>query len=1004
MNQYKVSEDKTEATQRDSEDDTEKTQDRGPQTHTKRSAEELALRKWLDAIGLIGFADALAQMGVQSLADCAFVEPEDLTNQDIGMNVIQARKFVRARDGFVEALAGAKSQPPIEAKGTAQALSSSVPLSPVGRARFKSLRHSGPVLQKGYLPEAQPFNQKQMNRIRNRRYDAQEQKWVKRDIPLSEEELECWQDQARWLKCPITGKEWTSASTILGVGIYHAPRQVSGEEQQRRFQWEKDNALLNQAEENSKTCCQGLDDGDDPWWSTFYVYPNVDPPDKPFSEEVLSASGDTIDDEEDHDHSNSNSAESVEMGRVELMIGPAFDVEAYNLGIHGGKIRFNGVPTVVKSKSDRGVKHNDAQWNAMNFQYWISRDGGDNFIKKECTNRLSFYIEDCHGQRVFPKNIRSQLSLLLWRDRDRLTLEKGGTDETLLAVAVRKVLPRILLASIMEIFRGTSTAKKNKQCSEEYIEFAIRTYLLIHQVSIKLVVYFHKTRDILVESILRWIMAPLSKRAQKEWPHDGNGLPEFLIGASLVGVPWHLIREPFMRALFTQLMRSIRKPTWDPSDRARRLQCLFQSQNGYLHQILFVHSFFGTGRSVGELDRLYGRCAGTLPRSERDTIKARVTKLRKEVKSLEALWVHMGMEIGGADITEIQEHVDVFLKSCYMADTPEAGYYHWGLEDLPINSPSVVGGSDEERLALSTRRVRFFSDTIHACAGHTNSAVDNAARILAAERAKHIGYPTLNRDGTLPSTTCSYEGCGRHFRHRAQLFAHLRHMIGDARMIEGHHKSHLQLKQSQVTQAMIDGTTCPACGELFGTNTDLRSHLRALRGMKFMSDPSADMMSEQTLSEGGLTQGGSGPGASHFLESYYSDPLSCCICKASTHRGEKDSADVPPREAMLLPCGHFYACRECGPKQRQCLVCDQASTAVLDVAHVQASKKKKKADRATASCVVCLVNSATHAVVPCGHHCLCEGCAPLIGASGACPLGRCPIECIVKIYGGTGED
>lgn len=79
-------------------------------------------------------------------------------------------------------------------------------------------------------------------------------KWVVRDVPLNEEELACWNEQAQWLICPVTyvppplvslvslltrsifsGKKWGDKNTILGVGIYHAPRFLSKIEEQRKL-------------------------------------------------------------------------------------------------------------------------------------------------------------------------------------------------------------------------------------------------------------------------------------------------------------------------------------------------------------------------------------------------------------------------------------------------------------------------------------------------------------------------------------------------------------------------------------------------------------------------------------------------------------------------------------------------------------------------------------------------------------------------------------------------
>ena len=47
------------------------------------------------------------------------------------------------------------------------------------------------------------------------------------------------------------------------------------------------------------------------------------------------------------------------------------------------------------------------------------------------------------------------------------------------------------------------------------------------------------------------------------------------------------------------------------------------------------------------------------------------------------------------------------------------------------------------------------------------------------------------------------------------------------------------------------------------------------------------------------------------------------------------------------------------------------------------------------ACVVCLAKSATHAVVPCGHRCVCVGCAELIRD---CPMCRGSKQSVMRVY------
>lgn len=71
------------------------------------------------------------------------------------------------------------------------------------------------TLKKGYLPEGTPFSFNQLELIKNYEYSPQKKDWIRRDIPLTQEELDCWQDQANWLVCPISGKKWQDTVILL---------------------------------------------------------------------------------------------------------------------------------------------------------------------------------------------------------------------------------------------------------------------------------------------------------------------------------------------------------------------------------------------------------------------------------------------------------------------------------------------------------------------------------------------------------------------------------------------------------------------------------------------------------------------------------------------------------------------------------------------------------------------------------------------------------------------
>lgn len=157
------------------------------------------------------------------------------------------------------------------------------------------------------------------------------------------------------------------------------------------------------------------------------------------------------------------------MGRIEIIIGPAFDVRSFNWGINGNESKG------ILPKKERGVLSMDAQWNALNFVYFVPR-ALDSYERKFCTNRLSFFIEPKHGERAFPENIESQLSLLVFRDKR--VRKNGETNQRLLAIAVKKAIPMILQSVVLEILYRD----KRETALESRIDHAIRTYLLLHQV------------------------------------------------------------------------------------------------------------------------------------------------------------------------------------------------------------------------------------------------------------------------------------------------------------------------------------------------------------------------------------------------------------------------------------------------------------------------------------------------------------------------------------------
>merc|ERR1712048_89261 len=163
------------------------------------------------------------------------------------------------------------------------------------------------------------------------------------------------------------------------------------------------------------------------------------------------------------------------LGFIEVMVGPAWDIRAFNNGATGCE------ELGILGLQDRGIHCLDRQYNAVNFQFFVERYP-NSYARKLCTSRLSFYIEESHGRRVFPDNILNQLSLLFYRKNNVLKSNSGIVDQVKTAECIMRAIPKVLLQIVAEIVTGAGY--------EQYTEHAVRLYLLVHHTAIKLLAYF----------------------------------------------------------------------------------------------------------------------------------------------------------------------------------------------------------------------------------------------------------------------------------------------------------------------------------------------------------------------------------------------------------------------------------------------------------------------------------------------------------------------------------
>lgn len=71
------------------------------------------------------------------------------------------------------------------------------------------------------------------------------------------------------------------------------------------------------------------------------------------------------------------------------------------------------------------------------------------------------------------------------------------------------MIPHVLKAVVMEVVNGRATAL------DEIIEYSLRTYLLVHQISIKLILYYRRSYEVLYASVIRWIQNPFSAESSR---------------------------------------------------------------------------------------------------------------------------------------------------------------------------------------------------------------------------------------------------------------------------------------------------------------------------------------------------------------------------------------------------------------------------------------------------------------------------------------------------------
>eukprot|EP00929_Paragymnodinium_shiwhaense_P034686 TRINITY_DN18841_c0_g1_i1.p1 TRINITY_DN18841_c0_g1~~TRINITY_DN18841_c0_g1_i1.p1 ORF type:complete len:859 (-),score=249.04 TRINITY_DN18841_c0_g1_i1:494-3070(-) len=767
------------------------------------------------------------------------------------------------------------------------------------------------VRQKGQLGHGGPLTQKQRDRIRVYSGDNK-----LRGKPLTDEELECWEYQASWLVCPVSGQSWVGGDSIMGMALYHQPRFCTKAELQRR-QLEDNQALKKrqeaaevQMDENGKDVGQSegvaedvepqadvVDDGGSDIWEvidrgvagetkpeaatastgarnagigmgteydrSFSVYPDVEPPASMHLNPL--PTGDAC----------------RRLGFIEVMVGPAFDIKAFNNGSSGSQ------EVGVQGLEARGIRCLDRQYNAVNFQYYVQRHP-NSYARKLCTSRLSFYIEEGHGKRVFPDNILSQLSLLFYRNNGMLNNKYGrGVNQAETAECIMRAIPKILLQTVMEIVTGVGF--------EQYTEHAVRLYLLVHHTAIKLLSYFPVAHQRVYDKVKEWMQNPFLDDAI--W-----GPEEAMLAASLVSVPFALMREAMVRRVLADMQGAA----------DANCEKLLKQNQEMLSRIAFVHSFFeaGPGRlKVKELEEKYTRCAGTLPKAEREQLMGAVK--HTAVESCEDWWRSMGMdgalshdEKCAEHLMALREHVLQSLshwRSAVRPKAPEAARREGlGAEELgAYQAPAwSLNNGYGGRLSKQQR-------------------LQKQAEELAEARRLHEGYPKL-KEGKLPGTVCLY--CGEKFSTRERLFTHLRKMISKERMIYDWHKSHFAVC---CAADHLKNLRCPAAvcqHKTFESQEDLLDHLQLMGvpgAAQLLPEGPAEpepAKKEETINEEEVAEDTEEQAP---VEPYAALGKCFKCCKA--------------RSVLFAQCGHSVACKDCSSNLTACPVCAETISQKIDV-------------------------------------------------------------------------
>ena len=696
--------------------------------------------------------------------------------------------------------------------------------------------------------------------------------------PLSTEELEAIATQWKYLCCTVTGASFKD--TILGLPLRVYPRKLPESERARQSEDSKraNEAAAARVDVTALGMEAGVAAATPSQDETYNVYPTITPPNQKLKPIRWS--------------NNPN------MGKVEIIVGPFISIEAYNNGATGEKT------LGIKPAHERGVVDYDQQYNAINLQLFVPTIDGTK--RQGVTNRLSFYINPQHGDKVFPNNIESQMSLMLYRTANKY---EGYQGKQLIPKDFKAVFPRILKETIHELITN-----KN-QVDQTRMDHALRTYFLVHQVAIHFVIdsRYNNVYRYLYQTVMEFSQAPVQRRGLF---YD---IEEFLITANLVNVQWQTIKYAFIHMLVRQFIDTTEN--MNPSTPIeQKVRHMFNQHQRLITSVLLIWSFQSgnTHRTLPQLAEKYDRCWGSLPKTDIDAKKTAINAVR-ECKTMADFWRMVGMARPDQTDHEVNKKIYEYFQKM------EGLRYAEAPPTVTINIPDVNQDPDDTTTVQSQGVV-----------GYQQKRDEMVAKRAQEDIRKHQGFPVCNDDGTLPSTQCAYPECGKKFNSRAEMFDHhLNTVMPDMRY--GYHSIHRRYAEQvlhgktleEVNQKLdispVEGRWyCPvnlgfegSCGETFDERWKLYEHYV---GFRFPGQWEGRMNAARPTPSAPppVASTSSAPAPSMPTDE---DGDTCVVCMDAT------------RNATFVPCGHLATCYECSQSisNRKCPICRAKYRQVLRV-------------------------------------------------------------------------